>query len=296
MIIDQNIPRKEKITRDRLQFVPGTKIPLMSVVEISNSGMCNRKCSFCPRSDPNYPDINEFISNKLHKKIFSELSELKFNGMVIYSGYVEPLLHKKIYENIAEARHYLPEAQIEIISNGDVLNKKRLTNLFLSGLDRLFISVYDTVDDVKRFENLAKECDLSEKVIVRDRTLPPEEDFGITMSNRAGMLKNAEHKVLPLNKKLDKACYYPAYTFFMDYNGDVLMCAHDWGKKRILGNLNNDTFLNLWTSKFTNVSRKMLINGNRSVSPCNVCDVKGTLIGKKHVQAWNNKYEKEKKI
>ena len=26
---------------------------------------------------------------------------------------------KKIYENIAEARHYLPEAQIEIISNGD---------------------------------------------------------------------------------------------------------------------------------------------------------------------------------
>ena len=46
MIIDKNIPRKEKITRDRLQFVPGTKIPLMSVVEISNSGMCNRKCSF----------------------------------------------------------------------------------------------------------------------------------------------------------------------------------------------------------------------------------------------------------
>ena len=72
----------------------------MSVVEISNSGMCNRKCSFCPRSDPNYEHVNEFISEKLHYKIFSELSELNYSGMVIYSGYVEPLLDKKIYSSI----------------------------------------------------------------------------------------------------------------------------------------------------------------------------------------------------
>ena len=149
MIIDKNIPRKEKITRDRLQFLPGTKVPLMSVIEISNSGMCNRKCSFCPRSDPNYPDINEFISDKLHKKIFSELSELKYKGMIIYSGYVEPLLHKRIYQNIAEARKFLPEAQIEIITNGDVLNKDRLKKLFEAGLSTLLISVYDGPDEEK---------------------------------------------------------------------------------------------------------------------------------------------------
>ena len=40
----------------------------------------------------------------------------------------------------------------------------------------------------------------------------------------------------------------------------------------------------------------MLINGKRNISPCNVCDVKGTLIGQKHVEAWNDKYDKEKKI
>ena len=43
-------------------------------------------------------------------------------------------------------------------------------------------------------------------------------------------------------------------------------------------------------------SRHKLINGSRDISPCNVCDVKGTLIGAKHVDAWNNKYEKEKKF
>ena len=104
IIKDKNILRKHRVTEDRLEFYSSKKIPLMSVVEISNSEMCNRKCSFCPRSDPDYPDINEFISDELHNKIFSELSELKYKGMVIYSGYVEPLLHKKIYENISPGK------------------------------------------------------------------------------------------------------------------------------------------------------------------------------------------------
>ena len=108
IIKDKNIPRKNKVTEDRLDFYSQKKVPLMSVIEISNSGMCNRKCSFCPRSDPNYQDVNEFISDELHHKIFSELSNLKYKGMVIYSGYVEPLLHKKIYENIIEARNFYP--------------------------------------------------------------------------------------------------------------------------------------------------------------------------------------------
>ena len=160
MIIDKNIPRKEKITRDRLQFVPGTEYPLMSVVEISNSGMCNRKCSFCPRSDPDYLDINEFISKSLHTKIFTELAELKFKGMVIYSGYVEPLLDKKIYESLTEARKLLPEAQIELITNGDVLNLERTKKLFESGLSTLLISVYDGPKEEENFYKLCTDLKL----------------------------------------------------------------------------------------------------------------------------------------
>ena len=30
--------------------------------------------------------------------------------------------------------------------------------------------------------------------------------------------------------------------FFVDYNGDVLMCSHDWSKEKILGNLNKKFF------------------------------------------------------
>ncbi len=293
---DPTINIKKKLVDEKFQLVTNSDIPLPSEVEISESGTCNRVCSFCPRSDPNYPDVKKFISDKLHSKLCYELSELGFTGTIRYSGFVEPLLDKNIYNLIYQAKKILPNANLEMVTNGDVLNKARLIKLFDKGLDKLFISVYDTKEDVKKFFKLAKNSGLEDKVVVRDRTLPPEEDFGITLSNRAGMLKNAEHKVAPLEKKLNKPCYYPAYTFFMDYNGDVLMCAHDWGKKRILGNMNKSSFLELWTSLNSTKSRYKLINGNRGISPCNVCDVKGTLIGKKHVDAWNEKYEKEKKL
>ena len=240
MIIDKNIPRKEKITKDSLQFISigGKKIPLMSVIEISNSGMCNRKCSFCPRSDPNYPDINEFISEELHYKIFKELSDLNYNGMVIYSGYVEPLLDKKIYKSISEARKLLPEAKIEIITNGDVLNEERIKKLFKSGLSTLLISVYDGPEEEKKFYKMCEKSNLDEnQYVIRNRYLPENLDFGLNISNRGGNLENSEHKRPGLVNALNAKCNYPAYTFFIDYNGDVQMCSHDWAKKFIAGNI-----------------------------------------------------------
>ena len=40
------------------------------------------------------------------------------------------------------------------------------------------------------------------------------------------------------------------------------------------------------------MSRKALIKGNRNFSPCDVCDVYGTLIGKTHAEAWEENYKK----
>ena len=290
MIIDKNIPRKDRITRDRLQFIPGTQTPLMSVVEISNSGMCNRKCSFCPRSDPEYLDINEFISKDLHTKIFSELSELKFKGMVIYSGYVEPLLDKNIYNSISEARQFLPEAQIELITNGDVLNFDRTKKLFDSGLSTLLISVYDGPEEEKNFYKLCEDLKLKkDQYVIRNRYLPEKQNFGINLSNRSGNLKNAEYSIQPLKEALKQICNYPAYTFFIDYNGDVQMCSHDWGKEYIIGNVKKEKILDIWKNKKYERARKQLLNSNRNFNPCKKCDVEGSLIGRKHSSEWLKK-------
>ena len=59
------------------------------------------------------------------------------------------------------------------------------------------------------------------------------------------------------------------------------MCPHDWGKKLILGNLNKEKLIDIWFSKKSMRIRKMLNQSNRNFSPCNVCDVDGTMMGKK---------------
>ena len=284
---DTNIDRKSSISDKNLFFFKNSKIPMPSVIEVSNSGMCNRKCSFCPRSDPNYNHVNEFIDENLHNKIYDELKSFDYSGSIIYSGFVEPLLDKRIYEHIKDIRQKLPKANLEIITNGDPLNEKRVLKLFEAGLSVLLISVYDGPKEAENFLKMMQRMNIDKsRYVIRDRYYGEDKDFGITLSNRAGNLDNAEFKIAPLKKSLKMKCTYPSYTFFIDYNGDVLMCSHDWGKKMIMGNVKNNTIKEIWTSKKFDFARKKLINADRNFSPCDVCDVKGTLIGNKHAEQW----------
>jgi radical SAM protein with 4Fe4S-binding SPASM domain len=251
--------------------------------------MCNRKCFFCPRSDPNYNHVNQFMTDPLFEKICKELSEHNYDGVFVFAGFNEPLLHKKIYEHLAMAKNYLPKSRIEIITNGDVLNKNRIKRLFKSGLSILSISVYDGKEASAKFKEMCVDAGLKEhQYILRDRYYPEDENFGINLTNRGGSMNNASFKIKDLKNPLNKPCFYPSYDFFIDYNGDVLMCSHDWNKENILGDMNHQSFNEIWTSEKAQESRKNLYNNKRNFSPCNVCDAEGSKVGKNHIIAWKN--------
>ena len=283
--LDTNLKNKSKTVEDKIQLYKhrGSLLPLPTEIEISESGTCNRVCSFCPRSATDFVDKKEFISNLLHEKLCLELKELSYKGTIRYSGFVEPLLDKNIYNLISMVRNHLPESNVEMVTNGDPLNLKRLNKLFKSGLNKILISAYDGKDDAQELENLCISANLTkEQYIVRHRYYSEDQDFGITLSNRSGLMENAEFKIESLKEPLKKPCYIPSYTFFLDYQGDVLMCPHDWGKKVILGNLNKEKLLDIWFSQKSIGIRKMLNKANRNFKPCNVCDVEGTFMGEKN--------------
>ena len=109
---------------------------------------------------------------------------------------MEPLLDKNIFNLISSVRTYLPESNIEMVTNGDVLNISRLKKLFVSGLNKLLISAYDGKEEADELENLCKKANLnSNQFIVRRRYLSEDDDFGITLSNRSGLMENAEYKI-----------------------------------------------------------------------------------------------------
>ena len=289
--IDPNIKNKSKTVEDNIQLYMfnGQELPLPTEIEISESGTCNRTCSFCPRSAANFIDKKEFITNKLHEKLCIELKELNYKGTIRYSGFVEPMLDKNIFNLIDMVRNYLPESNIEMVTNGDPLNLKRLKKLFEKGLNKILISAYDGKKESDKLEDLCIQANLNEKqYIVRHRYYSEDQDFGITLSNRSGLMADAEFKIDALKEPLKKSCYIPSYTFFLDYQGDVLMCPHDWGKKVILGDLNKEKLKDIWFSKRFMGIRKMLNKSNRNFKPCNVCDVDGTFMGEKNSKYFNS--------
>lgn len=285
-VVDDELIGRKREQNSGVQTYKG--VPLPSIVEISESGTCNRSCSFCPRSAPGFVDRKEFISPMLIHKIGSELHSLDYEGLILFSGFVEPLLDVNIKDHIRTLREFLPNARIELVTNGDPITITNVCKIFEAGLDCLLVSCYDGAHQIDEIGKLMNQAGISlEKIRFRKRWEATDGNFGLSLSNRGGQMKSAEFPVKDLSEPWNQSCFYPAYTFFMDYNGDVLMCAHDWGKKSVMGNLRYRSFWEIWTGQAFQKARTNLINANRSFSPCNVCNVEGTRMGANHAHAWS---------
>jgi len=285
--IDPNIARKNKFLDGYLTEQKNDKVlPLFSMIEFNLSGLCTRQCVFCPRSDPKaFPNINEHISERLYEKVMADLQKANWNGVILYSAFSEPLLHRNIEELVGLSKKYLPLAHVEAVTNGDLATLEKISNLFAAGLTVLSISMYDGPHQVKHFRELQKEAGLrDDQLMLRARWLPPEEHFGITLSNRAGALNLKEIGVTALKEPLKKNCFYPFYQTLIDYDGSVLLCCHDWGKKLIVGNIKSQSIIDIWNNNVLKRVRMNLAQANRNFPPCNLCDTPGELVGRRHFE------------
>lgn len=295
--IDPDITRKGKLLDRHLKYrVYDNGPPLFSVIEFNLSGLCNRKCIFCPRSNLKvFPNVNRHMSVDLYKKIMRDLKEAGFDGTILYSAFGEPLLHKNVDIFIRLSREYCPSARVEIITNGDLLTAKILSGLFEAGLTTICISMYDGPHQLEHFNKLKNEsCLKDDQVVLRSRWLTPKEHFGITLSNRAGMIEMKDIGITVAKKPMIRPCFYPFYQTLIDYDGRVLLCTHDWGRRLIAGDAGKNSIAKIWNNGILRDVRISLVKKNRNFSPCNLCDVDGILMGETHFYEWAKYYRKQK--
>ena len=302
LFTDLNIKRIDNFLDNHLnqQSELPNGVPIFSSVEISINGACNRRCFFCPRVDEEkYPNKLNNLNFKAYSNLINDLQRIDFKGRLSFSGFCEPLLTKNLNEYVEIARKKLDLVQIEIVTNGDPILAKngleRLEKLYLAGLNNCRVSLYDGEHQLEIFEKIKKKLKLSdEQFIIRKRYLGPEDSFGLTISNRAGSvsLKNNVFELKPLKEPLSQPCHYPFYKVLIDYDGSVLMCSNDWKKERIMGNICNESLIDIWKSDFFISTRKNFINCDRSHKPCNVCDVEGTLNGESAFIKWKKHLSK----
>ena len=268
--------------------------PLDSIltVEINTTELCNRTCAFCPRHDPKiFPNRNLHLTVKGATTIAEELSDNSFNGKISFSGFGENLLNPWFPEIIKEFRFELPHATIECNTNGDKLDVDYITNLFKSGLDLLYINLYDGIEQMQHFDEMLAEARIREEQYKYRMHWGDFEKHGLILNNRSGVMDWVGVEETAIETLKGKPCHYPFYKMFVDWNGDVLFCSNDWGREHVVGNLLTMSLHDVWFSKPMTKIRKRLMKGDRSHSPCNKCSVDGSLFGKPSFDLVTEYYE-----
>lgn len=262
-------------------------------VELNITELCNRTCIFCPRHDSKvYPNRNLNMSVETAEIIAKNLSNFNYKGKISYSGYSENFLNKKFVDIISVMRKYLTDNLFECNTNGDFLKKESIGEFFESGLDLLYINLYDGIEQKEKFEDIMSDIDDSK---YKYRAHYSQDDYGLFINNRGGNITWLGFDESDIESLKGKPCYYPFYKMFVDWDGDVMFCSNDWGKEIVVGNLVKDTLYNVWFSDKMYDIRKKLSVGDRSHSPCNKCSVNGQIFGKKSFDIINEYYERSNK-
>ena len=282
--IRKNIKRRTLIVDNDIRMYKN--LPLPTWIELSLIDVCNRSCTFCPKSDPIVaPDTYQKMSRLLIDKLTLDLKKIKYRGAIALCGYGEPLLHKDILyitKKLAEV------ASVEIVTNGDVLTSKTLKNLYQSKASVVVISMYDGPEQIKKFKKIIKLSKVPDDfVILRDRWYDKNSNFGVKLTNRAGTIKIGNQ----IKNDFHTTCYYPSYQFLIDWNGDIFLCPQDWQRRVTMGNMMQEDVYSIWSGKIMSKYRKDLLKGKRISSPCNSCNAQGTLLGQNHAKLWKEIYK-----
>jgi len=284
--IKKNIVRKKPILDRDPQFYQGVPIP--SWIELSLIDVCNRACSFCPKSDDAVaPNTHQKMTMTLINKLVEDLKKINFEGAFCLCGYGEPMLHKEFYEIVNKLGEV---GGVEIITNGDLINKKTLVKIFKSKVTKLIISLYDGPEQVIKFKALVKELNIPDDfVILRDRWYSDKIDYGVKLTNRVGTVNVGNQP--DVKNYTNTKCFYTAYQVLIDWNGDVFLCPQDWQRRQTMGNIMQSDIFDIWTGPILSKYRRKLLSGDRKLNPCNQCNADGMVYGIKHNDAWNKTFK-----
>ena len=250
-----------KVQRKILRLYQQKVLGLFDSVLIETFGGCNRSCSFCFQSEV----FDKRKQGQLHidtiKKGILELKEFNFAGRVSFHFFGEPLLDKRIVNIIAITRDALPFAQLRFSTNGDHLTEGKLKELIDAGVDKLSVTNYDDVPNMK-LEELSE--NYSKYIIYRGLRADSE-----NIRSRSDMNIKTE------NAKKNDPCFRPSNQLVLNWEGNSVLCCNDFYKKHSFGNLKLSTIKEIWFNKEFSKMRSVLKKnkGRQEYDFCKNCDV-----------------------
>lgn len=270
------------------EFTP--KIPLN--VDIELSSICNLKCPFCYITNPNYQKpIRKFFAIEMIFNLFKEIRALQIPA-IKFNWIGEPTLHS-MFNQILDYVQITNCYDVLINTNG---NYPRSKNIGLSYATKVKFSL-DSMNQ-RTYRKMRPEGNLATvlgnitdlvqfpfpnvclaRVITKDNQ---GEDFKTQVWAYFGnKVKVSEHYVfdrtgqkqqIDYPQKLKrKYCGYPSQRLVIDADGNIFPCCVDAFKTMKLGNIKENTLLEVWRSTKLAKIRQMLKQGRMPSSACKNC-------------------------
>lgn len=221
----------------------------------------------------------------------------------------EPLINKEICEMISYAKNKEISEEIWLKTNGSLLNKELSEQLIDSGLDLIGISIegvsnerykqicgvnidYNKIlEDIRYLYNHKGKCKIYVKIVDYGLTTYEKEKFfndfseisteiqienlmGWSMSSEKDFTLGMSSEKTPENEELvnKDICPYPFYTMALNFNGDVSLCCVDWSLNTVVGNINEQSLMEIWNGERLYDFRKMHLEKKRfNNSACGDC-------------------------
>ena len=275
------------------------KRPLKVTIEITNA--CNSDCIMCPRQSMTRPVKN--MDFELYKKIIDDCGKA---GVKIVQpfNFGEPLMHNRLGEFIRYAKEHT-KSRIQISTNAALLTNEKAIELLDSGLDRINIDIdgftKDTFEKVRKnldfdrvVENTEKFIELKKKlnkhifttvsIINMDETSGEIAEFkrywkprvdrvlDVKYNTWTGSVEN-RNNFINNSKRFNCPCKMLWDQMVILQDGKVALCCLDYDGKVIVGDMKNESILNIWNGKILNNLRQKQIELKfDEISTCRACN------------------------
>ena len=240
------------------------EIPLFSKIEIETINRCNGKCSFCPVNAKDDTREKVIMSEELFYSIISQLKELNYSKYIQLQCNNELFLDSRIESFIIHTRKELPNAHFLAQTNGTLLTLEKFKTV-IDHLDLIIIDNYrDDYEFNKNTKDIYEYSKDSEELRKKVRICKRKENE--VLYSRGGTSPNHP----PVHCQ-GGTCIYPFIQAVVRPSGEMSLCCADALGQMTLGDLNKETFVQIWNGEKYVEIRKNILRGREFVNICKVC-------------------------
>ena len=236
-------------------------------IEIETINKCNSTCGFCPVNCNSDPRKTRRMDEALFRRIIDELAARDYCGTLNLFSNNEPFLDKRINDFAAYARAKLPDAFVQIISNGTALDAAGAERI-LPNLSRMVINNFAA--EYKLHDNVAaiiahleaRRPEFADKLVVGYQLL---DEF---KTNRAGNAPNRKART----PHFSSPCAYPFFQMVIRPDGKLSMCCNDALGEDTLGDVTTEGVKGAWLNSNRRSVQEAMLKGRHTIPLCARCD------------------------